>query len=247
MRKMRKTTMTAETPGASETPLDSSRQSGEELSRQDDALLDAMIEAAHEAWSERLVTSTSGNLSARFTPEHFAISAARSRLGRLRREEVVVVGIGSRSGRLVRADAAARPSRETPFHKALYERYPRVGAVLHCQSFAATVLACREGPFPDLSFIPEVPVYVGSVATIPFLPPGSGELARAVVEAFRDPATHVAQLKNHGQIAIGQSPAQAVERAAFLELAARMFLLSENRASLRTFSEAERALLEAYR
>jgi ribulose-5-phosphate 4-epimerase/fuculose-1-phosphate aldolase len=216
-------------------------------SPQHDVLLDALLEAAHDAAREGLVVSTSGNFSVRLDDSRLAISAARTRLGRLRREEIVIVPVRAAGSAVGAESGALRPSRETPMHLALHAAYPgRISSVLHCQSPAATVLACRPGPLPDLSFLPEVPVYVRRAADIPYLPPGTAELARAVVEAFGDPEVRVVQLRNHGQVVVGESPAQAVERAAFFELAARIFLLGGESRGLRRFSEEELQRLRAY-
>lgn len=214
-------------------------------------LLDALIAAAQEAAREGLVVSTSGNFSVRLDGDRIAISAARTRLGTLGREDLVVLpieGVASGGVATARPDGVApRPSRETPMHLALHAAYPgRISSVLHFQSPAATALACRQGTLPDLSFLPEIPVYVRRVGDVPYLPPGSPELARAVVDAFRDPDVRLAQLRNHGQVVVAESPAEAVERATFFELAARIFLLAGEGGGLRRFSEEELRRLLAY-
>ncbi len=205
-----------------------------------------LVDAAREAREEGLLVSTSGNISARIDAGAIAISAARSRLGRLCADDVLTVSI---AGGAVVADPPAgerRPSRETPMHTSVYREFAAVGAVLHCQSPAATVLACRGGPTPALDVIPEFPVYIRRVATVPYLPPGSGALADAVVDALRTPGVRVVQLANHGQLVIGDTAEQAVERATFFELACRLFLLSGADTPLQRFTPEELAQLESY-
>lgn len=213
----------------------------------DEARIEQLVAAAHEAWAERLLVATSGNTSVRLDGGRFAISAARSSLGRLRREEVLVLELGEAAGGSAGTpDSSLRPSREAPLHRLVYQSCPRVGSVLHCQSFAATVFCCREGPLPELGFIPEVPVYLRRVGDVPYLPPGSANLARAVAGAFSDSEVRVVQLRNHGQVAIGATPGEAVERAAFFELACRLALVSETRTALRCYTPDELADLLEY-
>ena len=51
----------------------------------------------------------------------------------------------------VPADAACRPSAETPLHTALYELDDEIGAVFHTHSVAATVLSMRAGETLEVS------------------------------------------------------------------------------------------------
>ena len=97
-----------------------------------------------------------------------------------------------------------------------------------------------------MDFIPKLPVYVRRVGEVPYRAPGSPELARYVVRAFRDPEVRIAQLRNHGQVVIGDSPAQMVERAAFFELASRIYLMAGTHGNLRRFDPSELSLLVTY-
>jgi ribulose-5-phosphate 4-epimerase/fuculose-1-phosphate aldolase len=218
-----------------------------ELTSEDRELIDALVAAAREAASEGLVVSSSGNFSVRLDDGRFAISGSRTRLGRLRPEEVLVLDLADEPGKPTAAGGASpRPSLETPMHSGLYRSYPHLRAVLHFQSRAATVLACRGESSPDLNFIPEFPVYLRRVGEVPYLAPGSAELARAVVDAFRDPEVRVVQLRNHGQVVVGDSPEQAVERAAFFELACEIFLRAEAGKPLRRFTPDESQHLRSF-
>ena len=205
-------------------------------------LIDQLVASAHDAGAEKLNLSTSGNFSLRLDDNTIAITAARTRLGKLSAVEVLVLPLKGSS-----PDFGDRvPSRETPMHVAMYRSHPKVRCFLHFQSLAATTLGCRDAPLPDLNFIPELPVYVRRVGNVPYLPPGSDALAEGVAKAFNDPDVRVAHLRNHGQVVIGDSPAQAVERATFFELACRIYLLSEHSGGSRSYSSEDLALLMSY-
>lgn len=219
------------------------------MTTRDSALLEEIVEAAHEAHRERLIVVTSGNISARLESDDvIAISGTRTRLGTLKRDEIVAIGLDDAEPRpgLLGERENARPSSETPLHVTLYRRSPKVRAVLHFQSLAGTYYACRDAPMPNLNVIPELPVYIGKVAQTPFVAPNTFEIAEVAAEAFEDPDVHIVQLGNHGQVVIGDSPGQAVERAAFFELACRLCLMSETRGPLRPFTETELAVLSSY-
>lgn len=222
-------------------------------SAEEEALLDEIVEAAREADRLGLVISSSGNFSVRLGRDRFAVTASRAQLGKLRREDLVILGLepeprgSSRPEAPAQLKSARRPSAETPMHQLVYAEHPRAGSILHFQSPSATTLACGAGPLPDLAFIPEIPVYLRKIGEVPYFPPGSESLARAVAEAFRDVDVRLVQLRNHGQVVIGDKPAQVLERAVFFELAARICLLAEGPRPLRRFSEAELKTLMSYR
>ena len=211
--------------------------------------LRSLVDAAREARDEGLVVSTSGNISVRLPDDQFAISAARTRLGRLTGDEIVRASLDpgeSTPPPLATQRAGLRTSRETPMHRAVYVARPDVAAVLHCQSPAATLLGCRPGDLPDLDFIPEIPVYVGAAVRVPYLPPGSEELGDAVAAALISGDTRVVQLSRHGQLIVGADPAQCVERATFFEYACRLFVLGENGSDLERYRTSELELLRSY-
>ena len=220
------------------------------LSDHDSALLDELVAAAHEAHTERLLVSTSGNLSARLEcGDRIAISATGARLGGLQRTELGCASIsdGKPLPGVLSESSGTRASSETPFHTTIYREFPDIRAVLHCQSFAATYFACLDGPMPDFNVIPEVPVYVGKVARVPFIAPNTQELGDDIAAALREPGAGLVQLGNHGQVFVGASPRKVVQSAAFFELACRLCLMSESRGSLRRFTPEEIDLLEGYR
>jgi ribulose-5-phosphate 4-epimerase/fuculose-1-phosphate aldolase len=97
---------------------------------------------------------------------------------------------------------------------------------------------------PDLSFIPEVPAYIGHYCSVPFRDPGSPELAASVSDALIEhPMATVLVLENHGQIALGKNPAEALRRAEFFELACRICVVGQD---LRRYTNDTRKRLESY-
>ena len=116
------------------------------------------------------------------------------------------------------------PSVEIGFHAGILKARADVNVVLHFQTPCATTLACRKSKNVNYFVIPEIPFYVGPVARVPYLPPGSKELARAVTEAMRDHDMVV--MGNHGQVTVARDVDHAVQNAVFFELASEIILRS---------------------
>jgi ribulose-5-phosphate 4-epimerase/fuculose-1-phosphate aldolase len=70
--------------------------------------------------------------------------------------------------------------------------------------------------------IVEVPYYVGPVAQVPYLLPGSRELAEAVTSAIKE--HDLAILRNHGLVTVGADFDEVIEKATYFELACKALL-----------------------
>jgi ribulose-5-phosphate 4-epimerase/fuculose-1-phosphate aldolase len=164
-----------------------------------------------------LLRCSSGNMSCRLPGDCALVTATRSWLGELQPSQVALVRI-SDAARL----NAATPSVETRFHLGILREQPEVNVVLHFQSPAATTLTCGRPERINFFVIPEIPFYIGPIAVVPYIDPGSAELAEAVVPAMR--RHRLAVLKSHGQVTVGRDYHEALQRAAFFELACDIIL-----------------------
>lgn len=173
------------------------------------------VRQAHRVGDAGLTICSSGNLS--------------WRLG----EEMLVSGTGSwvpslttaKVSRLRIADGevlnGVKPSMESVFHRGVMINRPDVNVVLHFQSPYATLLACSKERLASIAVTAEVPLHVGRVIPeIPFMTPGSPELAEAVIEALKQ--RNAIQLLKHGQVVCGSSFDDVFQRAMFMEMAARI-------------------------
>jgi len=175
------------------------------------------VSAAHRMAREGLLSCASGNLSWRVTSDWMLITGTGTWLGRLTADEVAVCE--TKGGTLVKG---CQPSKEVGFHAGILAERNDVDVVLHFQSPHATTLACCRPRERNYFVIPEVPYYLGEIASVPYLPPGSRELADAVVAASR---THdLVVLRNHGQVTVGRSFDDVFQNASVFELACRIML-----------------------
>jgi L-fuculose-phosphate aldolase len=179
------------------------------------ALRQSVLDAALAMSRRGLSPGRSGNVSARctggmlITPSGMAYDAIAP-------TDIVFVG----------ADGATRPgerkaSSEWQFHLSAYEARPDKTAIVHTHSMHATVLACAHKPIPAFHYM----VAAAGGAEIPCVPYatfGTADLSRHVADGVRH---HDACLMaNHGMIAMGDTPARALELAADVEVLAEQYI-----------------------
>ena len=185
--------------------------------------LQAFVAAANRVAAHGLVRCCSGNLSWRVDEEHVLVTATRTWMADLSVDQVAVCRW---------ADGAVlndqRPSTEAGFHLGVLRARADVRVVLHHQSPCATTIACCEPPPPSYDLIPEIPFYIGPIGEVPYLPPGSEELAEAVTAVMQQHDLSV--LRNHGQVVVGTDLNDAIEKAEFFELACDVLLRAGPRA-----------------
>jgi ribulose-5-phosphate 4-epimerase/fuculose-1-phosphate aldolase len=111
-------------------------------------------------------------------------------------------------------------------HLAAYRARPAAGGVVHLHSIYATALSCLADVDREDALTPVTPypsMLFGSVAVVPYFPPGSEELSVAAGEAMR--AHSAILLANHGPIVAAATFRAAVFAAEELEEAARLSLI----------------------
>lgn len=200
-----------------------------------DESVSTFVRACREAARRGLMRCSSGNLSWRVDAERMLVTATRSWAGRLTQDDVVLMRV---------ADGAVLegrdPTIEVAFHAGMLRTRPDIDVVMHFQTTYATMLACQDTAHINYFVIPEIPVYIGPIGHVPFLTPGSSELADAVIDATRE--HDLAIMANHGQVTVARDLDGAIQNAEFFELACQIIVQSGER--IRPLSpEAVRGLL----
>ena len=173
--------------------------------------------AARRAGAVGLMRFSSGNMSFRVDGGRMLVKASRAWMADLTLEQIALCSLadgGSLNGRT--------PSVEIGFHAGILRARSDVNVVLHFQTPAATTLACGRPESVNFFVIPEIPVYIGPIGIVPFLEPGSRQLADAVTEVMKK--HNLAILKNHGMVTVGKSYDEAMQRAVFFDLACDIIL-----------------------
>jgi L-fuculose-phosphate aldolase len=157
------------------------------------ALRQRMAEVMRTMDERGLNRGTSGNVSARLG-DAMLVTPSGVPAARLTAEHMVLVLPDGSP-----APGSLKPSSEWRMHRGLLDRRPDVGAVVHCHSRHATILACANKPIPAVHYM--VAVSGGtSVPVAPYATFGSEELAQAVVETLD--GRYAALMANHGQIVV---------------------------------------------
>jgi len=157
------------------------------------------------AW-DRLVVGTAGNLSVR-AADRVAVTPSGVSYDEL---TPGVVGVHGLDGAPI--EAPFEPTSELPLHLAVYAA-TGAGAIVHTHSVAATALSCLVDEVPPVHYY--TALFGGVVRVAPYAEYGTEALASAAVAAL-DGRTGCL-LGNHGAIALGDTLAQAYDRALYLE------------------------------
>lgn len=138
------------------------------------------------------------------------------------------------------APGQRKPSSEWHFHLAAYRVRSDAHALVHTHSMHATILACAHKPIPAFHYM----VAVAGGADIPCVPYatfGTPELAEHVAQGLR--ARDACLMANHGQIALGGTPAAALELAHEVEVLAEQYYKVLLLGAVHTLPEAEMVLM----
>jgi L-fuculose-phosphate aldolase len=178
-------------------------------------LQDALGWAGRKLAKAGLVLGSGGNLSARPAgADTCLITAAGAWLDELRPEDFSVLEVATGTLR----GGAANPSSERALHLRIYQRRPDVGAVLHLHPQLTVLLSAAGHPIRTITT--DHAHYLGRVRTLPYLRPGTDEVAIAAADAL-GPDVSCVVLGHHGVAVVADSVDLAVKRALNLEEAAR--------------------------
>ncbi len=179
--------------------------------------IDEFVAACRKAGACGLLRYSSGNMSCRLDDEIVALSASGAWLGEMTGDEVAICTLAD--GKSINDK---QPTAESGFHLGILRSREDANVVLHFQSPFATAIACGAENVYNFAVIPELPIYIGQVGFVEYLPPGTKELADAVVSAMRDHDLVIC--RNHGQVAIGRDFKDVIQKAGFFELACEILL-----------------------
>lgn len=157
---------------------------------------EALVKTLEELFAAGVITSTGGNVSVRVAGEAERVWITPNQLhkGRLSPDMLVKVDL---DGNPV-APGPRAPSSERLIHCSILRQNPQAGAVIHSHAPKATTLALTELPFLPIS---TEAAFIGEIPRIPFMMPGTPDLATAVAKAIGSgPAV---LMQNHGLVVAG--------------------------------------------
>lgn len=182
-----------------------------------------------------LMAGLSGNLSVRLSGGLILMTPAGGRKDEYAPADLALVDL---TGRPLRGSTAM--SSEGHMHLAIYRMRPDVGAVVHAHPPVATALGIAERE-PCLDITAEGAAFVGAVKTVPWILPGSAELASAVGDAAA--GCNAMILRHHGAVCLGCHLSEAVSRMESLEHVSRVYQAALALGMVRTLPDPDVARL----
>jgi L-fuculose-phosphate aldolase len=189
----------------------------------------ALVAAGRRLGARGLVAASEGNLSLRLPDGRLLVTPSGVRKDELEAADLVVVALDPAAGRDERPTVrATRPTSDLAIHRAIHLRRADVSAVVHAHPRASLALTLA-GERPDPDDLPETALLLPVLPFVPFAPPGSAELARAIAEGLvapPSPGPGAVLLERHGAVAVGTGPpeaalAQAIDRLELVEVLCR--------------------------
>jgi L-fuculose-phosphate aldolase len=177
---------------------------------------DQITEIISRIYHAGLTTTSGGNISIRDGEGNIWVTPTAVDKGSLQRKDIVCVKPdGSIQGHY-------KPSSEFPFHKAIYEARPDIGAVIHAHPPALVSFSIVRR-LPDMNIIPQAKRICGNIGYAPYALPGGSELGANIASEFRK-GTHAVIMENHGTVVGGTDLKDAFVRFETLEFSARTLI-----------------------
>ena len=156
-----------------------------------------------------------GNLSVRLNDEEMLITPSSMDYFDIKVEDIVKVNINT-----LEYGSQRMPSSEVRMHAMAYRELPDCGAMMQTRSNAISVFAACEAGFRLGEG--ELQDLIGDVMVTRYAPPGTAELAEAVVSTLKK--THACIIPHHGGVFFGPSPEVVFAIAEAVEFKARNLL-----------------------
>lgn len=183
------------------------------MNARSDELRNALVAVMQQMEASGLNHGTAGNASARWG-DKFLVTPSGIPAAQLTPDSIVEI---DRSGAY---EGDFRPTSEWRMHVGLLAGRPDINAVVHCHSQYATTLACANKPIPPLHYMTAVSGGP-DILVAPYALFGSEELASVVISTLE--GRRACLMANHGQIALGRTPAEALMIASEVEVQASFY------------------------
>ncbi len=176
-----------------------------------------IIEAGSYLAARHYHAALAGNISFRISEDRVLCTCHGADKGALTPDDLVLCNMdGSK------VQGKGHPTSEFSMHRMAYRERPEVRAVIHAHPPTATAFAAASIPLDSL-MLPEMVVYLGPVALVPYATPGTEELAEQLKICL--PGHDGFLLENHGALTVGGDLREATLRMELLEHNARITLM----------------------
>jgi L-ribulose-5-phosphate 4-epimerase len=189
--------------------------------------------------AEGLIYLTAGNISARCSDEHVAITPSSVPYDDMQPEDIVVIDL---DGNVV--EGHYKPSSEWPMHTMVFKDRPNVMAVIHTHATHALAFAAAGVSIPMVSI--ESLAIGGPIPVSEYAPPGTADNGRVALEALSGPPeVKSCLLRNHGTLSVGPNLALAYKAALHTEILAKIYYMARQLGEVGTITPEQVAEIRA--
>lgn len=178
-----------------------------------------ICEIGRRIWMREYCDGNGGNISARLSPDRFICTPTGVSKGFMTPDMLCLV---DNEGRQVAG--TWKRSSEITTHLAIYHTTPEAASVCHAHPCHAGAFAIK-GMQPPPYLIPELEVFVGTVALAEYKTPGSAEMAEAIKPLA--PQHQSIIMGNHGVITWGKSVEDAYFKMEITDAYCRTVILAQ--------------------
>ncbi len=174
-----------------------------------------VLEAILDAVDQGLIHGTSGNIAMRDPVDRNIVAITPSSIPYkgMTTEDIAIV-VMHEDGTNEWIDGNYKPSSEVPMHTAVMRAREDVNATVHTHSMFATIMAM--GDSPELRPITPPQCEFTPVGIVPFIMPGSNDVADKVVETLGEKG-RACLIKNHGMFTCGKDMKSAMHATVYTE------------------------------
>ncbi len=179
----------------------------------------------HLLYERHLAAGVGGNIAAR-SGNRVLLTPTNYSLRDLHPDTVSVV---NEKGLLMEGD---KPTKEANMHLRILRERPDINVVFHLHGphIIAASTMFEPGPSTLPAITPGFVYYAYPLSLLPFMVPGTGDLAKAVTQELSGKGAYAVLLKNHGLITVGKSFEEALNIAEEIDEAARVYVLTGGKA-----------------
>jgi len=181
-----------------------------------------------------LTAGTWGNASVRFSEDEMAITPSGFDYMKMQPSDVVIVNLKTGEAR------GGKPSSEKGLHIEIYAKRLELRAIVHTHSMSASTVAAARREVPPI--LDDLAQIVGPTLRVAdYALPGTKKMARTVLRALT--GRTAALMANHGAVATGRDPDEAILCAQIVEKGCRAFIEAEFLGGAKSLPKFEAAIM----
>lgn len=207
--------------------------------REEVRLRQEIVRICHKMYQRGFICAAEGNVSARLGEDLILITPSGLAKGEISPEELICVDLHGR-----KASGWGKASSETRMHLKVYEVRPDVKGVIHGHPPTAIAFTLA-GISLAGCVIPEIVLTLGSIPTVPYATPGTGEAALVIEGPLQN--FDGLLLDRHGTITVGTTLDQAFFHLERIEQAAQITLMARQLGQVKKLPPQEIQKIEGLR